>query len=170
MEECISCRKSKVFSQCQLCEGSLCKACVQTLSSDAFQFLEVIPTELSHSIYCGSCFDENVAAQLQDYQETLELAKQAFVFFKTQRKEIPLIKRSREIVRVVSSADRDQTILQLGFLAAKMGYNAVIEVDVKAEKLRNGAYQTSRWSGTGVPAQVDAEKIAAQDLQNQIYR
>lgn len=170
MLECSSCRKPKAPFECQLCEAALCKNCVQQVSSETFQFLAEIPEALSHSSYCGPCYDETVAPKLEEYQEVLERAKEVFIFFKTQRKEIPLIKRSKEIKRVLSCTDRDETILRLAFFSAEAGYNALVECEVNAEKVRNGAYQKSNWSGSGVPAMVDAEKIERQDMQNQIYR
>ena len=92
------------------------------------------------------------------------------MFFKTQRKEVPLIRRAKEAFRIEECLDRDETILRLAFLAAREGYNAVIEVEVLAEKIRMGSYQTSKWSGTGVAAQIDGAKVDQQDLQNQMYR
>lgn len=168
--ECISCGKPKAVLNCEVCEEPLCKKCDQILDPGTFSFLAKIPADLTHLHYCGNCFDTLVAPELDVYQEVMERAKNAFVFFTTQRKETPLIRKAREVLKVSQCHDRDETILRLAFFAAQAGYNAIIEVEVQSEKLRNGAYQTSRWSGSGVAAQIDGKKLELQDQRNAVYR
>jgi hypothetical protein len=169
---CISCRQPKVITSCEVCSEALCRRCVQTLSADAFSFLAVVPEILQHQKYCGACFDEHVAPEMLAYQETMEAAKGVFIFFKTQRRGIPLLKGSKEIVRVPECMDRDETILRLAFFAAKEGYNAVTDVDVVSDKTREGkgSYQHIKWRGTGYPGMVDAARMDLRDLQEQMYR
>ncbi len=168
--ECVSCGKPKAVTACDVCSEPLCKKCDQILQPETFSFLAKIPEELSHLHYCGSCFDSIVAPELDAYHQTMEQAKNAFVFFTTQKKETPLIKKSKEVFKVVNCLDRDETILRLAFFAAQNDYNAIIEVEVSSEKLRNGAYQTSRWSGKGIPAQIDGQKLDLQEQRNAVYR
>jgi len=168
--ECVSCGKPKAVLNCEVCDDALCKKCDQILATDAFAFLPKLSEGLKHMHYCGSCYDSIVAPEMDAYQETMERAKNAFVFFTTQRKETPLIKKSREVLKVTDCPDRDETILRLAFLAAQADFNAIIEVEVESEKVRNGAYQTSRWSGTGVAAEIDGKKVHLQDQQNAVYR
>jgi hypothetical protein len=168
--ECSVCRKPKASLECNLCEDSVCKKCSHILDEKTFSFMEEIPEILTHSLYCSTCYDQEVAPALDTYNEIVERAKSVFVFFTTQRKEIPLIKRSRLVFEVKDRQDRDDTILRLGFLAAKENFNAITEVTVVASKVRNGGYQTSTWSGSGIPAMIDAEKLARQDKVNEIYR
>ena len=132
--------------------------------------MEEIPELLSRTLYCNPCFDHHVAPELDVYQEIMERAKKVFVFFTTQRKEIPLIRRSKITVSVADRADRDDTIFRLGFMAAKENYNAITEVNVISQKIRHAGYQTSVWKGNGIPAQIDEEKMDRQDKLNQIYR
>ena len=168
---CVSCRKPKANLQCEICEDAICKKCVQRLEPDTFSFLEQVPLALTHSLYCGACYDEHVAAEFDAYQETMEAAKKVFVFFKTQRKDIPLIKRSKETFQVVNCADRDETILRLAFFSVRSGYNGLLEVEVNSSKVHpGGSYQTSRWSGVGTAAMIDASKIERLDLLDQMYR
>ncbi len=168
--ECGSCGKPKAVLSCEVCDEALCKKCDQMLEPATFSFLAKIPEELSHLHYCGSCFDSLVAPELDSYRETMERAENAFVFFTTQRKETPLIRKSREILKVTDCLDRDETILRLAFFAAQADYNAIVEVEVESEKVRNGAYQTSRWSGKAVGAQIDGRKLDLQDQRNAVYR
>jgi hypothetical protein len=156
---CISCRKPKAALNCQVCDETVCKGCVQFLDADRFSFLKTVPEELSHTYYCSFCFDSKVAPALESYLLTLEQARNIFVFFNTRRNRIPLLSKSKISVQVEECSDRDETILRLAFAAAEQSYNAIIEVDVKSETVRNGTYRTSRWTGTAIPAQVDPEKV-----------
>jgi hypothetical protein len=111
-----------------------------------------------------------VAPELSLYEETLEQAKRVFVFFKTQRKSIPLIKKEKNPEWIEESPDRDETILKLAYISASRGFNAIMDVETTSKKVRNEAYQTSVWSGSGIPAQVDAARVHDQDLAEEIYR
>ncbi len=42
--------------------------------------------------------------------------------------------------------------MRMAFAAAKAGYDSLVDVELKAEKWRDHAYQKSVWHGTGVPA------------------
>lgn len=159
MESCSSCRRSGAPQACELCEAALCKGCVQFLDAGTFSFRAEVAPELRFSKYCPACFSEKVEPELEAYRETLDRAREVFFFFKTQRKPLPVLTRSKETIRVTDCADRDETILRLGFQAAERGFNAVLEGEVIATKVRDGAYQKSLWKGSGVPAQVDAEKL-----------
>ena len=168
--ECTACRKLKSLVDCALCGDAVCKGCRQVLATDAFAFQDPLDEKLKHVYYCGPCYDAEVAPELDQYQEALARAKEVFIFFTTQRKEIPLIRRANRGYKVESCPDRDETILRLAFFAARDGYNAVIEVEANCKKLRNAGHQTSDWYGSGVPAQVDEAKLDRQHKQNQIYR
>ncbi|MBU6154319.1 MAG: hypothetical protein KGP28_08470 [Bdellovibrionales bacterium] len=154
--ECVDCRKPKAGLECGLCFSTICKSCAQSPPHGSFRLLPAIPEQLSHSRYCGTCYSEQVEPELHTYEETLERAKQTLIFFKTQKKGLRISRKERLPEHVDACPDRDETILRLAYLAASKGYNAVIEVEVSAKKVRNEAYQSSIWSGSGVPAEVDS--------------
>ena len=168
--ECYSCRKPKAPFECEVCHEQFCKNCSQILDEAVFKFLPEKPPALSHSIYCGGCFDQEVAPQLVEYTLAVESAKEAFVFFKTGKRRIPLIRRGKTAYRIQNCQDRDETIFRLAFLAVKDGFNAITEVEVTSKKVRNEGYQTSTWSGSAMPAEVDAEKMDRDDQLDRIYR
>jgi hypothetical protein len=169
--ECLSCRKREGTYRCVACENPVCKPCSETLSDPLFVSLEEIPAELVAGRFCGHCFDQEMAPKIAAYETVMEAAKQVFIFFKTQKKHIPLIRKSKTMVSVAECIDRDETILRLAYYAAKEDYNAVIDVDVSAKKINDGgSNKTATWKGTGYPALVDGEKIERQDSQEQIYR
>ena len=166
---CISCKGARTVSHCEVCEGALCKTCVQFLDPLSFSFLKEIPEVLAHVRYCRFCYDEKVAPPLESYREILERAQNVFIFFSSVRKDI-VTKRSKVRVQVDACPDRDETILRLAFFAAELGFNAVIEVEVKAEKVRNAGYQKSKWQGIGLPAQVDETKVDREHQQDKEHR
>jgi hypothetical protein len=157
---CLSCRRPKATVECEVCFEPVCKNCEKFLDASTFSFYEFIPEPLSHTHYCPSCYDAQVAPALESYEEIMERARGAYIFFETQKKQIPLLKRSKETLKVEACEDRDETILRLAFLAAEQGFNSVVEVKVISEKVRNEGYQKTRWSGVGVAAEVDVLKMA----------
>jgi hypothetical protein len=48
--------------------------------------------------------------------------------------------------------------MRLAFLAAENNFNALVDVVVTSEKVRNEGYQTTKWKGTGVPVPLDESK------------
>lgn len=156
---CITCYKPKATLECGLCHDPICKYCARFSDEDTFSFLAKIPADLSHTTYCNPCYEAKVAPELEAYRQTMEQAKEIAVFFKKQNKETRFIKRLEDPVHVIECADRDETILRLAFFAAKANLNSILDVEVTSEKIKSGTYQTHKWSGTGVPAHVNPEKL-----------
>jgi hypothetical protein len=118
-----------------------------------------LATSLPHSAYCPTCFDNHVAPIAAVYDQTVEKAKDILVYERSQGKETRFLKRTEKPVRVERCLDRPEALLRLAFYAAAAGYNGLIDVDIKSEKIRNGPYQTTLWSGTGIPTQIESRKI-----------
>ena len=156
---CCTCLKSKAPLSCGICESSLCKYCTQYMDEGNLSFLSTIPADLNHLTYCVYCYDSKVAPALAKYTEDVQKAKDILVFSKDQKKETRLIKRIEEPVKVEDCPDEHETLMRLAFFAVQAGYNAIIDVDIKSEKIRSGSYQTTKWRGTGVPAHVIESKL-----------
>ena len=156
---CISCRKPTTQFTCGHCEEPLCGNCREFLDEATFSFLTSIPKELSHRDYCSNCFANVVEPAKQSYDETRERSKQVYVIFNTQRARLPILKRSKVKLVIKNCIDRDETISRLAFQATQMGFNAIIDGDVRAEQIRNAGYQTSAWHGVGYAAEVDVVKL-----------
>jgi hypothetical protein len=163
---CTFCRRSEKPTQpCDLCQEPVCKDCQELLTPETFAFLpEPKPKELTLNRYCPGCFDTHVQPAQTQYEETLETAKQAYFFFKTQKAQLPITKRAQTPLKIESCPDRDETILRLAFLAIREGYNSIVDAEVTSEKVRNEGYQTSRWRGVGTPATVDTEKLERRSM------
>ncbi|MNJ91288.1 hypothetical protein D3C87_89380 [compost metagenome] len=156
---CMTCQKPKAALACGVCEESVCKYCAQFLDEERFSFLAKIPKDLSHSVYCNPCFETKVVPEMASYDDAKERAKDIYVFYTTDKKESRLFKRLEEPFKVLNCADREETLLRLAFFTAKANFNAIVDVDITYEKVRNGAYQTMTWNGTGIPTQIRSDKI-----------
>jgi hypothetical protein len=156
---CVSCRRPVAALQCDACQEPLCKSCEEYLEAGTFSFLETVPPELLHTHYCSGCHASIIEPALESYQATMEQARGVYVFFTSQRKPVRLLKRAQFPIRVEGVVDREETIMRLAFRAVEQGFNAVVDAEVKSEKVRNEGYQTSRWHGVGRPGLVDAEKL-----------
>ncbi len=117
-----------------------------------------MPEELAHAFYCTGCFDDKIHPELAQYEETLDRAKGVLVFMKDQGKETRLIKRKEAQLRILDCDDYDETIMRLAFLAAEAGHNAIVDVDVVSRKVKDGSYQTTKYTGTAVPVSVDPRR------------
>lgn len=156
---CVTCYKPKATLSCGICQEFVCKSCAQIIEEDAFSFLAHVPENLKHQVYCGPCFDQNVASELLSYEQTMRQAKDTLVYEKTQGKETRLIKRLEEPVYVKDCPDKEEAVLRLAFFAAKAGYNAIIDVNVSYEKVGERAYQKLIYHASGIPAHVTADRL-----------
>lgn len=156
---CSICQSPKGAIACGVCTDVVCKSCAQFIDDESFQLLQPLPEVLSHAAYCPTCFDQNVASELESYNQTLEQAKEVLVFTKSQSKETRLIKRKESTLKVVDCADYDETIMRLAFRAAQGKFNAIVDVDLTSQKFKDGSYQTTKWTGTAIPVQMKPGKI-----------
>lgn len=98
-----------------------------------------------------------------NYDRMMEQAKNIHVYEKTQGKETRFIKRGKELYKVVDCPDRSQAVLRLAFFAAGDGYNALVDVNLSSEKVRDESYQKLKWSGTARPANIK-ERMQSDNL------
>ncbi len=163
---CSVCQKSKPSLVCSACHSPVCKHCAQFIDVDSFTYaperLAKIRSQYTDGVFCSVCFENHIAAEVNEYETTLAEAKKVSVFFKKHSKETRLIKRREEIVRVVDCPDYDEAILRLAFQAAKVKCNALIDVILDSKKMNVGTYTHAKWSGNGRPARVD-EKVLTHD-------
>lgn len=157
--ECSTCFDPKPTLKCKLCSSALCKKCAQVVADDRMTYLDKnVPAPVKGGgVFCNSCFDGKVAPLLAEYDSTLDRAREVFVFLAKEGKETRLIKRSLKSFTVEGEDQKDIT-LKLAFLAARAGYNAVVDIEVKSEKRRDGSFKLVTWSGSGTAAHVDATR------------
>lgn len=158
-QACYTCGKSKTPLHCGICSEPLCKSCAQILEEDTFSFLKAIPKHLEHFVFCGPCFDSQVAPEVQKYEELMAKAKETLVFYKKENKETRLVKRFADPLHVENCPDHDEAILRLAFLAAQKNFNSIIDVEVSHVKEGTGSYQKYTYKAHGIPANVHADKL-----------
>ena len=156
---CCICQKPKATLTCGTCSSPVCKYCAVFLDEDTFKYLKKIPKDASHTTYCSPCYNEKVSPVVDNYNETVERAKNIMIFTKQQNKETRFIKRYEEVVHVSDCLDREDVMMRLAFFAAQGDFNGVIDIEVVSKKIRNGSYQTTQWSGSGIPALVNPAKL-----------
>lgn len=150
-KSCISCHKTKSLIVCECCQVDVCKYCAHIMPEDSFSFLVKIPKELSHRIYCHSCYLVHVEEALQNYEEKLNQAKDIQVFLSNQGKETRLVKRLERPIKVENCLDRNETMLRLAFQAVSLGYNTLVDVNITGKKQVDGKYQKQVFSGSAIP-------------------
>ncbi len=153
---CSICNK-KTTRQCGLCEAFTCKNCAHNIAKDHFNFLKEVPEDLTHGYYCNDCFVNKVSSDYETYNTILERAKNVEVYFKKKHsKEVRFFKHASKPLSLHDYKDYDELLLHMAFLAAKDGYNAIINVETSSRKKYDGSYKTVLWSGTGLPAKKTA--------------
>lgn len=155
---CCVCQKPKATLQCGICVSAVCKYCAQFVEEDQFSFLPKTPPDLSHTTYCGPCFDAKVAPEIEAYEQAMKRAKAITVFFTGDSKQTRNFKRIEKPIKVKNCDDREETLLRLAFLAVHAKFNAIIDVEIISEKVRSGAYQTTKYSGKAMPTNVTSER------------
>jgi hypothetical protein len=156
---CAVCRSSKIERNCDLCDSEVCKKCLHFLAEGTFAFWAELPGELSFTHYCTTCHAEHVETALEKYRDLMEQAKEVAFCFDTQKRHLPLLSKAKNKVFVEDCPDRDETILRLAFQAVEQGFSGIVDATVICKKVRNEGYQKSSWSGAGLPAKIDLERI-----------
>lgn len=150
---------SKQHLQCQTCQCDLAKAEAQFVDEETFGLLSQPPEGVSLGVYCNPCFEAQVRPALDAYLEKVELAKNVNVFLATQSKESRFVRRTEKPIRVEECLDRDEALLRLALMAVELNKNALVDVDFSSRKIRNGGWQTARWSGRGIPANIEESQL-----------
>ena len=119
-----------------------------------------IPEALKHGVYCLQCFNTEIGPALDAYDEKMQKAREVSVYFSDQGKETRLYKRTEKPVTVESRPDREETLLRLAFLTVEAGFDTLVDVSLTSKKVKLGTYQTSVWSGIGLPSYSNSSKTS----------
>ena len=161
-QNCCVCQKPNGNLQCTKCSDPICKSCAQFSSADNFALSDAKPEELPIGTFCSSCYESEVAGALAAYNEAAERAENIFVYYKAQAKENRFIRRKEKQMKVPECDDKDLVLLRLAFIAAKAGYNCLVDVEVTSKKIGTGGYLRALWSAVGIPVNADLRRIQAQ--------
>lgn len=156
---CSTCNHLKSDLKCGLCEAELCKACTEFVDDERLSFLPTKPPALTHHTFCQSCFVSQVLPELENYDATLEAAKNILVFEKKQSKETRLVSKKEKPLTISNCKDHDEAIMRMAFQAVQLGFNALVKVKMNSKKVKDGAYTSLLWSGEAIPAHVDEARL-----------
>jgi hypothetical protein len=158
-DACSICNNPKAPLICGVCAASVCKSCAQFAGPEDLALLEQIPAYYEHGAFCQTCFDQKIAPELNEYNELVEKARNIDLFYKTQSKESRFVRRSEKAIKVRDCADKDTAVLKLAFLAAKGGFNILVDVETEFDKIRMHGWQSSKCHGMAVPAHVEPSQL-----------
>lgn len=156
---CKTCQKPKANFHCGLCTEAICKSCAHFVGEETFSFLKIIPKALTHETYCSTCFDENVSETFNDYNDTMEKAKDIIIYGKEQTKLTRGLPRTEEPYRVENCEDEEEVLMRMSFFAVKAGFNAIIDVQYTTRQQILGSHKKKMWAGTGMPVTIDPKAI-----------
>ncbi len=159
MSVCKTCRKPKAPYTCGICSENTCKSCTQFMGEGSFAFQRVVPEVLTHTYYCSSCFDDQIAEPLNKYNETMEKARDIIIYGKDQTRLTRYLKRKEDPYHVEDCIDKEEAVLKMSFYAAEANFNCLIDVNLVSKKVVSGTYKKAVWSGTGVPVTIDPAEI-----------
>jgi len=162
---CCMCSSPKAPKTCGICGSAVCKKCMETLKSDAFVLLPKVPDELNHPTYCGRCYDAIVAEPMAKYLAIAEKAEAVYFVTRDYNGYVHVIDRHPVRVSVEICEDRRVTILRMAYMAAELGYNAIIDAQVRSfSNNLGGGYQSAKWKGSAVPAKIDGTQLERTSL------
>lgn len=149
---CSICNASKAPNTCRACESVVCKNCVETVTDETFEYADFTEANSPIGSYCSSCYTTEIVPKLETYEAILERAKDVAVFTLDQSKESRLVKRSDLKLKIDECPDKDALLMRLAYMAAKAGYNTLVDVDLVYSKVRDGSFKLSNWAGTATAA------------------
>jgi len=148
---------AKTKLPCAICHGELLKDEAQFVDETTFAFYQKAPP-IEHGIYCPTCFDSLVRPELDVYNAKMERAKNVNIFSLAQSKESQFVRRIERPVTVEGCPDRQEAELRLAFHAVEVDKNSLVDVELSSEKIKiGGRWQSSVWSGRGIPVNIDEE-------------
>ncbi len=150
------CRLPRADRACDGCSEHLCRTCSIIISPEEDFCFEIEPTRKpTGSTFCGLCEDRILNPLREKYAETLAAARQVNVIPKAYRGRVTIIKKGTHILVTGPWADTKQAELALAFLAARKGFNAIINTQVVSKKVRNFGYQRTEYNATALPADIN---------------
>ena len=159
MSGCDLCGAPKAIKTCGLCERDVCKNCVQYLEQDKLRFHPAPPAFAKHGIFCVDCYEEQVRAEVEKYEEVLARSEQVKIVRASFHGYIPTFKKAERTTEVNDDAGRGIAVNRLKFLCAWEGYDTVTELDTEHKKVRNHGWESKIWSASGRFVNLDHKKF-----------
>jgi len=121
--------------------------------------MDKIPSYYEQGAFCQACYDQKIAPELNEYNDLVEKARNIDLFYKTQSKESRFIRRTEKALKVHDCEDKETAVLKLAFLAARAGFNILVDVETEFDKIRMHGWQTSKCHASAIPAHVEPHQL-----------
>jgi hypothetical protein len=157
--QCVTCEKSKAPLTCGICAAQVCKACAEFANREDVALLSEIPSYFAHGAFCRECFEQKIRPEIESYNELVARAQEIDLFYKTQSKESRFVRRSEKPIHVKDCVDKETAILKLAFQAAQGGFNILVDVETRFDKIRMEGWQTSKCHASAIPATIDPQQL-----------
>ncbi len=89
----------------------------------------------------------------------MEKAKNVMMFTKDQTKMTGHLKRKEDPISIQDCEDEEEVILRLAFLAAKEGFNCILDVNIKSRKIISGSHKKTIFSATAIPITIEPSAV-----------
>lgn len=153
---CVICNNPKANITCRECDSSVCKSCIEFVGDALFEYDEYTDETSPVGHYCSSCYTTTIVPRLDVYNEIVERAKEVSVFSTEKSQESRLIKRTDVKLKIDECEDKEDLIMKLAYMAAKAGYNSIVDMDLVYTKTRDGSFKLANWSGTATAANLNS--------------
>ncbi|UYL08566.1 hypothetical protein B9G69_016095 [Bdellovibrio sp. SKB1291214] len=156
---CCVCQKPKANLECGVCHEHVCKKCAQFVEDGSFSFYKTVPKILQSTVFCGPCYDREISPAIAEYEQIMKKAKGISIFMKEDSKITQRFSRKENPIEIKECEDKDELVMRMAFLAVTGGFNALVDVEIKHEKVKpGGKYQYTNWSGKGIPTLVTSSR------------
>ncbi|MBS1984202.1 MAG: hypothetical protein JST16_08520 [Bdellovibrionales bacterium] len=161
---CDICGGKKAPFDCGICAKHVCKSCLEYIDTNSFDFMSHTPPELTKGNYCPVCFEEKIVPARAEYDALMEKAADVYFLTRAYPGYVHVLRRHTKRVNIPECDDRRETIMRMAFLAAELGFNAIIDAEVKSFKVHKNSRKSALWTGSAVPAQIDGEQLERTSL------
>ncbi len=158
---CCSCLKNQAHLECCTCNQAVCKKCAQFVTTESFPYVDAIPKDLATGTYCVNCYESCASEFIQEYEATMETAREVHIFFRGQGQErrALFLKKREAPLKVENCVDEEAVIMKLAYMAAKNDFNALIETVVDSVKIHDGSYTLLKWHGSAIPCKGEPSRL-----------
>jgi hypothetical protein len=163
---CGLCRQTKTIHDCSECKKSLCKDCVRYLEKEEFRFHPKAPKIFQQRQFCVDCYAELIEPEMAKYKEAFDRSYQITLIRKSFRGFVPILQKAKAPLLVKDHVDKGDAIAHLCFLTAWYGYDAMMDVEAVAKKIRNHAWEKKEWSASALPVKLDRKRFRPESLEN----
>lgn len=146
---CAICRSPKANLNCNVCDKTICKKCLETLDSSQYLLHPKPPKIFRHRQFCFPCFESFIAPELQEYESLVEKSHELAVHKKGQKNLLKIRKREQIAETVKDHLSENEAIAQLKVLATHQGFDAICDMETSFVKVRKHGYEHKEWSAKG---------------------